>query len=118
MPSSADLKVLVWDTPLRSSGDVAELVGRCVEGGARAVLLDAKGVSAELLDLRSGVAGELLQKLQNYRLRLAGVIAAEQRLAGRFRELVLEANRGAEFRFFETRTEAEAWLGGGRTTGA
>ena len=55
MPSSADLKVLVWDTPLRSSGDVAELVGRCVEGGARAVLLDAKGVSAELLDLRSGV---------------------------------------------------------------
>ncbi len=90
--------------------DVLDLLVECVERGATGVLIAAENLPEEFFRLRTGLAGELLQKLQNYRIRFAGVISQEQAESGRFGELVREANRGSGFRFFATRAEAEAWL--------
>jgi hypothetical protein len=53
----------------------------------------------------------MLQKLQNYRVRLAVVLPlATTPHSQYFADLVREANRGRDFHVSATRAEAEAWL--------
>jgi Domain of unknown function (DUF4180) len=96
--------------PIARVGDALELVAACVERDATRVLLESRHLPPAFFELRSGFAGELLQKLQNYRLRLAGVFPQDADYGERFREFLLEARRGRSFRVFAARAEAEAWL--------
>lgn len=82
----------------------------CLEADARALLFDAGALPAAFFDLRTGVAGELVQKLVNYGLRMAAVVPDVAAQPPRFQEFAREANRGPRFRFFATRAEAVAWL--------
>ena len=87
-----------------------ELISGCMEHGVERVLVEAHALPPEFFALRSGFAGELLQKLANYGVCLAGVFPADTEYAERFREFLLEAKRGRAFRAFAERAEAEAWL--------
>lgn len=89
---------------------VAAVIG-CMEHGAQALLLDAGALPAAFFDLRTGVAGEVLQKLVNYGLRMAAVVPDLGAQPERFREFAREADAGRQFRFFATRGEAIDWLG-------
>jgi Domain of unknown function (DUF4180) len=91
-------------------GEATALVGACLEREARGVLLESHHLPPAFFDLRTGFAGELLQKLQNYGLRLAGVFPSEDEYGERVRELLREARRGRGFRAFSARDDAEAWL--------
>jgi hypothetical protein len=88
---------------------IAALV-RCIEGGSRALLLDRDAIPDAFFDLATGVAGELVQKLTNYGVRMAAVVPDLPVQPLRFREFVREANAGRQFRFFATRQEAIDWL--------
>ena len=65
---------------------------------------------AEFFDLRTRFAGEFVQKLVNYGLRVAAVFPPDAGQSERFREFVGELRGGHAFRTFETRADAEAWL--------
>jgi hypothetical protein len=86
------------------------IIAGCFENGARAVLLDQDCLPPDFFDLSTGVAGDLLHRLSVYQLRLAAVVPEPQRHSATFQAFVCEANRGAQFRFYATRTEALAWL--------
>jgi hypothetical protein len=75
--------------------DAGDLVGAAMEHGADLLVVPAGRIAAEFWTLRSGVAGELLQKLVNYRLRLAvvGDITAPVEASTALRDLVRESNR-------------------------
>ena len=89
---------------------VAAVTG-CIEHGAHALLLDAGALPPAFFELRSGVAGELVQKLVNYGIRMAAVVPDLGAQSARFQEFAREANAGRQFRFFATRGEAIDWLG-------
>src|SRR4029450_8463452 len=84
---------------------VAALI-RCIEHGTRALLFDEDALPAAVFGLRSGLAGELVQKLTNYHVRMAAVVPDLSVHSPRFREFAREANAGRQFRFFATRQEA------------
>jgi hypothetical protein len=88
---------------------VAAVIG-CIEHGGRALLLDAGALPAAFFDLRTGVAGDVVQKLVNYGVRMAAVVPDLGAHPERFREFAREANAGRQFRFFATRSEAVDWL--------
>jgi len=92
------------------AADALGLVTACIENDSTRLLLESRHLPAEFFDLRSGFAGELLQKLQNYRIRLAGVFPSEREYGERFSEFLSEAKRGRSFRAFAVRADAEAWL--------
>lgn len=97
---------------LRRWQDATELVGACGEHAAAAALLYPANLTPKFFDLSSGEAGEILQKLQNYRLRLAVVCPpGSVQFSTHFRDLLAEVRLGREFGVFETRTAALAWLG-------
>lgn len=91
--------------------DVRLLLEACFSAGSRAALLYADNLPTEFFDLSSGVAGEVLQKLRNYRVRLAVVARpGSVHFSSRFGELLEEERRGTDFGVFETRESARAWL--------
>ncbi len=67
---------------------------------------------AEFYDLKTGLAGEVLQKVSNYGARLAIVGTFDMVMGERFRELMSESNRGSQIRFAQDREEAIQWLMG------
>ena len=85
----------------------------CFEHGVYALLLYPENLTAGFFDLSSGEAGEILQKLRNYNVRLAIVRTPEQRLSSRFGELLADEGRGSYFRLFGDRQAAVEWLAAG-----
>jgi PadR family transcriptional regulator, regulatory protein AphA len=94
---------------LRTEHDAVELIGLCGEHDTHRLLLHAANLPDQFFDLKSGLAGAILQKFVNYHMKVALIIPPEL-LKGKFRDYVLEANRGKHFRSFLTRIEAERWL--------
>jgi hypothetical protein len=98
---------------LKTPEDVVEVIGACFEQGAQAALLYAENLTERFFDLSSGEAGTILQKLRNYRIRLAVVAPAGGVVqSSRFGEMLADEMRGNEFRLFEDKDAAEAWLAG------
>ena len=63
--------------------------------------------------LRTGVAGEIMQKFVNYRMRLAvvGDISAHVAASTALRDLVYESNRGGHIWFVADLDEQDTQLG-------
>ena len=95
-----------------SAGDPVAALRSCIEHGQRALLLDHGALPAAFFDLSTGVAGELVQKLVNYHVRMAAVVPDRAMHSPRFREFAREADGGRQFRFFATRQQAIDWLQG------
>jgi hypothetical protein len=90
--------------------DPLRAVVAAIEHGTYRLLLDAGTLPPSFFDLSTGVAGDVVQKLVNYGVRMAAVVPELDAHSVRFQEFAREANRFAQFRFFATRAEAVAWL--------
>lgn len=90
--------------------DAVDVVSACTEAGTRRLLLDSSFLPPAFFDLSSRFAGEFLQKLENSRLKVAGVFPGGSDYSDRFREFLSEAKTGRSFRTFDARPEAEKWL--------
>ena len=91
--------------------DWSRVVEACSAAQTRLALLHAANMTPQFFDLSSGEAGEIMQKLRSYRVRVALVCpAATTPFSTRFPELVAEENRLPYFRFFESAEAARDWL--------
>ncbi len=69
--------------------------------GVELVVIPVERLSPDFFRLASGLAGAVLQKFTNYRLRvaIAGDISAYTEKSGPLRDFVRESNRGGWVRF-------------------
>jgi len=95
---------------IRSEQDAVDLVAICGEQGSHKLLLYAGNLIDDFFDLKTGLAGLVLQKLVNYHIQMAAVVPRDLWRQGRFRELANESNRNRHFGIFESRDQAVAWL--------
>ena len=86
------------------------VVATSFEEGVHALLLEREALPETFFDLRTGIAGELAQRVALYGVRVACVVPDLSSRSERFREYARESNLGSQLRFFQTRAEAEAWL--------
>jgi hypothetical protein len=100
-----------FEPEARPADPVAAVIA-CIEHGTYALLLDAGSLPPAFFDLRTGVAGEVAQKLANYGVRMAAVVPDLAAQPPRFREFAREVNVGRQLGFFASRAEAIAWLEG------
>ena len=92
---------------------VLEAIAACWEHGTARLIVHAANLPAQFFDLKSGEAGEILQKYRNYGVRLAVVGGLDEAAANeRFSEAMIEENRQPHFRIFAERVQAIAWLVG------
>ncbi|MFM8319518.1 MAG: DUF4180 domain-containing protein [Chloroflexota bacterium] len=109
---NAYVEMLPGLQPIADEQDALQLVAACAEYGAQRLLLPAECLAPQFFDLKSGLAGAVLLKLGNYRIRAALVAPDELTRQGRFYEFALETNRGQAFRIFNDRAAALQWLQG------
>ncbi|PWI14702.1 DUF4180 domain-containing protein [Streptomyces sp. Act143] len=82
--------------PLDGERAALDLIGDAMGRGADVVAVPSERVPEEFFRLRSGVAGAVMQKFVNYRVRLAVVGDVSRHLDGSpaLRDFVHETNRG------------------------
>jgi hypothetical protein len=101
----------------RSSGrfistpqDFLDLLAWGSENETNLFLLEDTNLAHDFYDLTTGLAGEILQKISNYSSRLAIVGSFDMVVSRRFRELMVESNKGSQVHFALSRDEAMSWL--------
>jgi len=90
--------------------EALDLVGACGGELVDTVLIYSDNLPPEFFELKSGLAGRIMLKFSNYRIRVAAVIPNDQISQGHFEEMVSETNRGNQFRVFPTREAAMDWI--------
>lgn len=104
------IEVLAAEPRLGTEQDAVDLVAVCMEHESRYILLHSEALSEDFFKLRTGVAGHMIQKWINYRVKAAAVAPKALIHQGRFKEMALEANKSHHFGVFESREDAESWL--------
>lgn len=81
---------------LRTDRDLTDLIGHALADGAEVVAIPAQRLGDGFFTLRTGVAGQVVQKFVNYRLRLVIVGDIREHLgrSSALRDYVGESNRG------------------------
>ncbi len=96
---------------IRSVRDALDLLATAsYQEGATCLMLFDKNVLPEFFDLRTGVAGEILQKYTNHGMKIVLIgdfVSLESRS---FRAFVLESNRGKQVAFVPDRAAALAHI--------
>ena len=95
---------------IRSVQDFLDLLTWGTEHGTDLYLLRDTNFTPEFFDLSTGLAGEILQKVSNYRQRLAIVGSFEMVTSKRFQEFMTESNKGTTVCFLRQQEKALRWL--------
>ena len=97
---------------LHSERDALDLISAALEHQAAMIMIPAERLDEDFFRLKTGVAGALLQKFVNYRIRavVVGDISKFTDDSDALRDLVRESNRGSQFWFVADRDELERQL--------
>jgi len=103
------VRIVEW-TPgaslMRRPQDATLVLEACFSAQARAALLYPENLTPRFFDLSSGEAGEVLDKLRRFQIRLAIVCPpGAVQFSSRFREILSD-----DLCIFETCEDARQWL--------
>lgn len=90
--------------------DVIDIIQACGENSVDRILVEADNLPETFYDLRTGLAGVILDRLSVYKVRAGFLVPAEWLTSCRFAEMALEANRGFEYHYSTDRNEIIQWL--------
>ena len=74
------------------------------------IILHEQNIAPEFFDLKTGIAGEILQKFANYRVRLSIVGDFARYDSKSLRDFIFESNKGRQISFVPSVAEAVARL--------
>lgn len=93
-----------------SEQDMLDIISECFSSRVNSVIIDGKSLIEDFYDLKTKLLGMSLQKFINYNIKVAFIIDNERVVSDRFKELVLEINKGGNFRVCSNVEDAESWL--------
>ena len=95
---------------LSSEQDVVDCISVCMENDIYTIMFTSNVLSEDFFNLKTRLAGMALQKFINYHVKVAVIIEDEEKLNDRFKEMIMESNKGNNFRTFKNVEEAENWI--------
>jgi hypothetical protein len=91
---------------LKTTEDGLTLLGDLYYQGYDKIILHEKNITPKFFDLKTGIAGEILQKFAQYRIPLAIVGDFSKYTSNSLRDFIFESNKGKFISFVSTREEA------------
>lgn len=91
---------------LKTTQDAVEIIANCNYQGADAIILKLENVTEAFFDLKTRVAGDMLQKFSTYQSRLAIVGDFSGFTSISFNDFMRESNRLGRINFVSSREEA------------
>src|SRR5580704_2595382 len=97
---------------LQTYSDAVELIGKTFENRATLIVIPVECLNDEFFQLKTRIAGELIQKFVQYRRRLAivGDISGFLAESSALRAFMAESNRGKDVWFLASLEELEQRL--------
>lgn len=100
--ASATIAEIVADTIVISNiEDGTDLLGNIYYQGFDAVILYEKNITPDFFDLKTKIAGEILQKFTNYRIRLIIIGDFSRYNSKSLNDFIFESNKGKQVNFLE-----------------
>jgi Domain of unknown function (DUF4180) len=86
--------------------DGLDLLGNLYYEGFDKIVIHENNITPEFFDLKTGIAGEILQKFSNYRVRLSIVGDFSKYSSKSLNDFIYESNKGRHINFVTSTTEA------------
>ena len=100
------VEVISDDVIIKIAQDGLDLLGDAYYQGYDKVILHMKNIIPSFFDLKNGLAGEVLQKFSNYRVRLVILGDFSQFDSKSLNDFIRESNNGKHINFLNSRDEA------------
>jgi hypothetical protein len=103
--------IVALESDVVALDDALAIVAAAYEHQSAKILLHEERLPPAFFELKSGFAGEFVQKLVNYQLTIGAVFSrSAPAYSQRFGEYIAEARRGRQFRAFQREEDAIRWL--------
>jgi hypothetical protein len=96
---------------IKSTQDALDLMVNPKTEGAKSIIVHKENIVPEFFNLKTGLAGEILQKFVNYQRRLAIVGDFKNITSESLKAFIIESNRGNHIFFVENIENAKKMLG-------
>jgi hypothetical protein len=104
--------ILISDEMIMNNAqDAVDIMANCSYMGADQIIVSEKTITPDFFDLRTGVAGEILQKFSNYHVRLVIVGDFSKYTKKSIRDFIFESNKRGEVNFVVSMDEARSIMG-------
>ena len=94
------------DTLINNIEDGLDLLGNLYYQDFDKIIIYDKNITPDFFDLKNGIAGEILQKFSNYRVRLAIVGDFSKYTSKSVNDFIYESNKGRQINFIASQSEA------------
>ena len=91
---------------LKTTDDGLTILGDLYYQGYDKIIIYEKNITPEFFDLKTGIAGEVLQKFAQYRIPLAIVGDFSKYTSKSIKDFIFESNKGKFINFIASREEA------------
>ncbi len=91
---------------ISNAQDALEIIANCNYQGAENIIVQEQHLDKTFFDLKTGLAGDILQKFSNYRSKLAIVGDFSQYESKSLRDFIYESNKAGRINFVATMQEA------------
>ena len=95
---------------ITGAGDMLDILAEAGYHDCNRLIVHEKSLHRDFFDLKTGMAGEILQKFSNYRVRLAIIGDFTDIKSKSLRDFIRESNRGRTVNFVNSVEEAEGKL--------
>ena len=103
-------EIISEETLILNTQDALDLMADCSYQGAGKIILHQKNFVPACFDLKTGIAGDILQKFSNYRVQLAIVGDFAEVKSKSLRDFIRESNRQGRIFFVDSVQEARERL--------
>ncbi len=94
------------DTIIQTAQDSLDLMGNLYYQNFGSVIIYEKNITPDFFDLKTGIAGEILQKFSNYRVRLAIIGDFDKYQSKSLKDFISESNKSRQVNFVSNLPEA------------
>lgn len=98
-------EVIAEDIIVKSIEDGSQLVADIYYQDFDGIILYEKNITPLFFDLKTGIAGEILQKFSNFRIRLAIIGEFEKYESKSVKDFIFESNKNRQINFVNTLEE-------------
>lgn len=97
---------------ISNTQEALDIMANCVYQGCNHFIFYEENLSPDFFDLKSRLAGDILQKFSNYRCNLSIVGNFDKCASKSLRDFIYESNKGKQISFVTSREEAIKKLSG------
>lgn len=92
---------------IKDTQDALDIMMNCIYQGASSIIIQEKQLLPEFFDLKTGLAGDILQKFSTYQARLAIVGNFDNITSKSLRDFIFESNKVGRINFVGSVNQAK-----------